>query len=64
MILVAESLGIGSCWLTISLLCEKEINKLLGVKNEKLVAVLTLGYPQERGKRSKRKPISETVKYL
>jgi len=64
MILVAESLGIGSCWLDTPLFCEKEINKLLGVKNEKLVAILTLGYPAEKGKRSKRKPISETVKYL
>ena len=64
MILVAESLGIGSCWLDTPLFCEKEINKLLGIKNEKLVAILTLGYPREKGKRSKRKPISETVKYL
>ena len=64
MILVAESLGIGSCWLDTPLFCEKEINKLLGIKNEKLVAILTLGYPAENGKRSKRKPISETVEYL
>ena len=64
MILVAESLGIGSCWLDTPLFCEKEINKLLGIKNEKLVAILTLGYPAEKGKRSKRKPLSETVKYI
>jgi len=65
MILVAESLGIGSCWLDTPLFCEKEINKLLGVKNEKFSSYFNFGgYPAEKGKRSKRKPISETVEYL
>ena len=64
MILVAESLEIGSCWLDMPLFCEKQINKLLGVKDEQLVAILTLGYPAEEGKRSERKPIEETVRYI
>jgi len=64
MILVAESLGIGSCWLDTPLFCDKQINKLLGVKDEQLVAILTLGYPAEEGKRSERKPIEETVKWF
>lgn len=63
MVLVAESLGLGSCWLNTPLFCRKEINKLLNESNE-LAAILTLGYPQEKGKRSKRKPLSETVKYI
>ncbi len=64
MILVAESLGVGSCWLDTPLFCEKEINKLLGIKDEKLIAILTLGYPAEKGRRSKRKSLSETVRFI
>ena len=63
MILTAESLGIGSCWLDTPLFCKKEINKFFKV-NDELVAILTLGYPREKGKRSARKPISETVKFI
>ena len=65
MILVAESLGVGSCWLDTPLFCKREINKLLKVKDgEELVAILTLGYPAEKGKRSKRKPLFETVRFI
>ena len=63
MILMAEYLGIGSCWLTIPLFCEKNINRLINT-DDKLTALLTLGYPAEKGKRSKRKPYSETVRYI
>jgi len=63
MFLAATSLGIGMCWLNFPLLIKDEIEKFFKTKDE-LVAILTLGYPQEKGKRSKRKPISETVKYL
>lgn len=64
MILTAESLGISSCWLSITLFCENEINKICNIKEDELVSVLSLGYPKEKGKRSQRKPISEAVKYL
>lgn len=65
MILTAESLGIGTCWLSITLFCEKEINIMCNIEEDyDLVTVLSLGYPAEKGKRSTRKPISETVKYL
>jgi len=63
MILTAESLGIGSCWLDTPLFCEEEINKLFNTK-DKLTAILTLGYPAEEGRRAPRKPFSETVKYV
>jgi nitroreductase len=63
MLLVAESLNIGSCWLDVPLLSEKDINQFLE-NDEQLVAFLTLGYAQEIGRRSKRKPISDSVKYL
>jgi len=64
MILTAESMGIGSCWLDAPTFCEKEINDLLRVKDLKLFAILTLGYPAQKGKRALRKPMSETVSYL
>jgi len=64
MILVAYSLGVETCWLEAPMFCKKEINKLLGIRDEELVAILTLGYPAEKGKRSKRKPIRETVKWF
>lgn len=63
MILMAESLKIGSCWLDMPLFCEKEINHLLK-NNGPLVAFLTLGYPMEKGRRAIRKPFSETIKYI
>ncbi len=64
MILTAESLGIGSCWLDAPIFCEKEIIDLVHVKNLKLFAILAIGYPAQIGKRSLRKPLSETVSYL
>ncbi|MBI4698700.1 MAG: nitroreductase family protein [Nitrospirae bacterium] len=62
MILVAHGLQIGSCWNTLPLLCESEINKLLG-SNERLIAVLTLGYPDEKSKRSPRKVTDKVVDF-
>lgn len=62
-IISAEHYGIGSCWTVIPLFCEKEINKLINAPS-KLVAILTLGYPQEKANRSKRKPKLETLKYI
>jgi len=63
MVLTAESFGVGSCWLSSPLFSEKEINKILNMKDE-LIAILALGYPDARGKRSLRKSIKETVKIL
>ena len=63
MILVAESFGVGSCWLDTPLFCEEEISKLLKVKGD-LMAVLTLGYSAEKSKRAPRKPRREFLKYI
>lgn len=63
MILVAEDLGIGSCWLDIPLFCCSELNKILNT-NDKLISLLTLGYPAESGTRSKRKLRSEAIIYI
>lgn len=64
MILVAENFGIGSCWLSMPLFCKKRINNILN-KKEKLIAVITFGYPQGRSeKRFSRKAIVETVEFI
>jgi len=63
MILVAESMGVGTCWLDTPIFCKDEIKSYLGINNE-LMAILTVGYPDEQGRRSPRKPILEMVKYL
>jgi len=61
--LVASSLGLGMAWLTIPLFGSAEVNKLMKTDNE-LVAILTLGYPQEEGKVFSRKKLSETLRYI
>ncbi|MGA1871123.1 MAG: nitroreductase family protein [bacterium] len=61
--LVAFSLNLGMAWLTMPLISKEQINNLIATKDE-LVAILTLGYPAEKGQRLKRKPLSETVRYI
>ena len=63
MIITAKNYGIGSCWAAIPLFCEKDISRLINT-SDKLVAILTLGFPAEEGKRSRRKSVSETVRYI
>ncbi|MBN2119923.1 MAG: nitroreductase family protein [Candidatus Omnitrophica bacterium] len=63
MMLVAESFGVGSCWLDTPLLQAQKINKLLRHKG-KMVAVITLGYASQRNTRSLRKPIKDSVNYI
>ncbi len=63
MILMAESLGLGTCWLHVPLFCNSKINKLLGMNN-KLVACLTIGYSAEETKRSPRLASAEIIKLI
>jgi len=64
MILTAEELKIGSCWLTTPLFCEHEINKILNAGDSELIAIITLGYADEEGHRSRRRIISHMIKYI
>ena len=63
MALVAESLGIGSCWLTLPLFYKAEVEKILNTKGG-LFAFLTLGYSAEESKRALRDSDSKTIKYI
>ena len=65
MTLVAEHFEIGTCWLDTPLFCKDEISKFLSVDSDSdLIAFLTLGYPSQVGKRSKRKSLTESVEIL
>ncbi|MDD5774470.1 MAG: nitroreductase family protein [Candidatus Omnitrophica bacterium] len=63
MILVAEDMGISTCWHDTPVMCEKEISKALNI-NLEMVAILSLGYSAERGKRAIRKKPSLMLKYI
>ena len=67
LMLQAWELGIGSCWVGYFDLAKVE--KAMNIPdNEKIVAILPLGYPSESAKPSpmhySRKELKETVKYL
>ncbi len=49
-LLLAHEKGLGTCWMTGPLNMEKEFNRLLGVENKKLVALIAMGYPDETPK--------------
>jgi len=65
MVLAADFLGVGSCWLTLPVFCRKEINKMLKDRGE-LAGVLTLGYATagRAGTRSKRRAVKSMVKFV
>ncbi|QGG47446.1 nitroreductase family protein [Heliorestis convoluta] len=54
-LLAAHSVGLGTCWMTGPLHVTEEINARLGVENQELVAVITLGYPDQEPPAPKRK---------
>jgi len=62
MILVAEDNQIGSCWLALPIFCKASIEKVLDI--EHMIAMLTLGYPDEKGSRAKRKDIKDSVVFV
>lgn len=65
--LQAWELGIGSCW--VGYFDIKKVEKAMGLpENEKIVAILPLGYPSEQSQPSpmhySRKELESTVKFL
>jgi len=63
MIIVADQLGLGTCWHDIPLICEKSINKILQT-NFELIAILTLGYPAEKGRRTPRRKTTKFIRHI
>jgi nitroreductase len=62
MVLAAEALGLGSCW--IGDFDESEVKGLLGIPDGlKVVALVSFGYPAEKPKPRPKKPLEEIVHY-
>jgi nitroreductase len=64
MILAGWALGIGSVWLTAPIVAKDEIEKILEIKEGRLVAVVAFGYPSQAPKEPTRKPLGEVVRYI
>ncbi|MCM8801237.1 MAG: nitroreductase family protein, partial [Candidatus Omnitrophica bacterium] len=62
MLLCAHSLGLGTCWLGQILNRKKEVEEFLGLeKRFEFMALISLGYPNKRVKRTSRKKLSELI---
>ena len=62
MVIAAESLGLGTCW--VSWYIQDEIRPVLGIPNDKyVVAIITLGVPDQEPKQRPRRSLTEVVRY-
>ena len=62
MVIVAWAMGVGSCW--IGDFREDRVKKLLNIPDKwKVVALVSFGYPAEKPKPKRRKPIEEIVSF-
>ncbi|MDD5040648.1 MAG: nitroreductase family protein [Patescibacteria group bacterium] len=64
MLLVAEDLGVGACWLDTPIFCEDKINKYFSVKHKNLNSVLTFGYSKVTTERAPRKSYEKVVNII
>jgi nitroreductase len=61
-VLAAEALGLGTCW--VSWYLQDEIRPVLGIPSDKyVVAVITLGYPDQTPKQRPRRSLEEVIRY-
>jgi len=62
MMLEAEELGLGMCWL--GWFSAEEVQRILEIPKEyKVFAVVPVGYPAEPGHKTSRKPMEQLVRY-
>ncbi|MBU3145851.1 nitroreductase [Clostridium sp. CF012] len=62
MLLAANELGLGTCWIGEILKNEDKVRELLGVSDDlQLMAVISVGYPSRSSLKSKRRDISENI---
>ena len=60
MIIAAWAVGVGSCW--VGDFKEEKVRRLLNIPNKwKVVALISLGYPAEKPRPTRRKPIDTIV---
>jgi nitroreductase len=56
LLLAAHAEGLGTCWMTGPVHVAEQINESLNVRDKELVAIITMGYPDESPPAPKRKP--------
>lgn len=63
MMLAAHSLGLGTCWLGEILKNEDKVKEILGLPIEEyeMCALLAVGYPNDKSKRTGRNPLSSFI---
>lgn len=62
LMLAADELGIGTCWLGEILKEENEIKELLAApENLELMAIITVGYPERKAPVTKRRELNESI---
>lgn len=63
MMLAAHSLGLGTCWLGEILKNEEKVKEVLGLAKEayEMCALLAVGYPADKSKRTGRHPLSTFI---
>ena len=62
-LLYVHSIGLGGCWYGMPILCEQSINTITGFSG-KLLALLSVGVPDEKPIQMKRKPLKEVLTIL
>jgi nitroreductase len=61
-LLEAESIGLSSCW--VAFFNQKDIRPILGIPDDKyVVGVVTIGYSDEGGKTTPRRPLESMIRY-
>jgi len=68
-LLAAHAKGLGTCWLTVTVICEEDIKKHLGISEDKeLLGGVALGYPADNSLlntfQRTRVPVDEITRWL
>jgi len=60
----AHAAGLGACWMCAPLFCSDTVASVLALQPDwEPQAIITLGFPADRGKPFRRRPLSEVVRY-
>lgn len=63
LMLSAVDKGLGTCWLGTTKDFERDINKMLGIKDKKLIAGILIGYPKGKPLIRKKKKLNEILRF-
>ena len=64
LLLCAQNLGYGTCWMTGPMVARKELEAVIGISDpDELMALIPVGVPEGAAQAPKRKPVSEITEY-